>query len=262
MNLLLIPELFFLTATNLSDKEKVFLASCSKIIYNYKSLLKFEQEYNLREIYNGWCITCTKNIIINEFCEPHEEIIKKLLKNLNKQSVIANYPYVNFCSLDINIKLFYNRKIIQIIISYGYHYLAMKMMLNNNGPQKLKQLFRPLRESIVNINYQFINASRYGYLEVIKLLIEKGANIRTQNNQAIIEASEHGHLEIIDLLIKNGIDIRTQNNQAIVNASKGGYLEIVKLLINYGADVCALNNQAIILASENGSEKMKFFRDI
>ena len=128
MNLILIPELFFLTTTNLTDKEKICLVSCSKIIYNYKSLLKFNQGYNLEEIYNKWCILCVKNIIINEFREPYEEIIKEFLKNLITQSIIINYPYVNFCSLNTNIKLFYNQKIIQTIISYGYHYLAVKIL--------------------------------------------------------------------------------------------------------------------------------------
>ena len=34
MNLFL-PELFYLISTNLNDKEKIFLTSCSKITYNY-----------------------------------------------------------------------------------------------------------------------------------------------------------------------------------------------------------------------------------
>ena len=243
MNLLLIPELFFLTTTNLSDKEKISIVSCSKIIYNYKSLLRFNREYNLEKIYNNWRMLCVKNIIINEFHELYEEIIKELLGNLITQSIVANYPYVNFCSLNANIKLFYNRKIIRIIISYGYHYLAMKMMLNNN-------------EYIININYQFVNASRYGYLEVVKLLIEKGANVRAQNNQGIIVASEYGYLEIVKLLIKNNVDMRAQNNRSIISASFNGHLSIVELLIKNGANVCAQNNQAIINASGKGHLKI------
>ena len=47
MNQLLIPELFFLITINLSDKEKIFLTSCSKNILNYKLLLKFDKKYNL-----------------------------------------------------------------------------------------------------------------------------------------------------------------------------------------------------------------------
>ena len=239
MNLILIPELFFLTTTNLSDKEKISLISCSKIIYNYKSLLRFNQRYNLEEIYNKWCMLCVKNITINKFHESYKEKVKELLENLITQSIIVNYLYVNFCSLNTNIKLFYNKEIIRTIISYGYHYLGMKMMLNNN-------------ESFRNINCQFVNASRYGYLEVVKLLIEKGANVRAQNNQGIIDAEKFGNLEIVEFLIKNGADFRSDNGGTLIEASAEGYLSIVELLIINGANVWAKHNQAIIYASEGG----------
>ena len=146
-------------------------------------------EYNL-EIHNTWYV---KNIIVKEF--TLESKIKELLENIIPESIIMNSLYVKFVSNNVNIKLFYNEEIIEKIVSYECSYLTMKIMLNNN-------------ESIDNINEQFIKASICGYLFVIKLLIELGADIHVQNNRSIICASLEGHLSIVELLIKSGANIR------------------------------------------------------
>ena len=52
MNILILPELFYLTSTNLNDKEKIFLISCSKNTYNFRSLLILDSEYCLEEIHD------------------------------------------------------------------------------------------------------------------------------------------------------------------------------------------------------------------
>ena len=232
MNLLLLPELFYQISTNLNDKEKIFIVSCSIITYNLKSLIKLDSGYYSEEISNKWCV---KNILINEFTLES----KKLIKDSIPESIIVKSKYVKFISNNTNIKLFHNKKIIEKIVFHECPYLAMKIMLNNN-------------ESIDNINKQFIKASKYGYLHIIKLLINLGADIRAQNNQAIIYASRGGHLPIVKLLIELGADIHAQDNDAIIDASNRGHLDVVKLLIDSGADVHAQNNQAIILASNRG----------
>ena len=63
----------------------------------------------------------------------------------------------------MNIKLFYNEEIIKKIVSYGCHYLVMKIMLIND-------------DSIDNISKQLIKSSNWGYLDVVKLLIKLGAD--------------------------------------------------------------------------------------
>ena len=44
----------------------------------------------------------------------------------------------------------------------------------------------------------------YGHLEIVKLLIERGTNINTQNNDgdtALTACMPNGHIEIVKLLI-------------------------------------------------------------
>ena len=191
MNLITLPELFCIISSNLNDKEKLYLISCSKITSNRKQLLILDSEYNLKEIDDKYC---ARNIIIKEF--SLEDKIKNLISNLIPESIVVNSKYVKFVSNNINIKLFRDKEIIKKLVSYECSsYLAMKKMLNNDG-------------SIDNINKQFIKASYYGYLDVMKLLINLGADVSTKNDRAIVTASYFGHLDTIKLLIELEADIR------------------------------------------------------
>ena len=166
----------------------------------------------MEEINDGWCV---KNIFIRDF--SLENKIKELLKDLIPESIAANSKYVKFVSNNTNIKLFSNKKIIKKLISYEHPYLAMKIMLNND-------------ESINNINDKFIEASIYGYSNVVKLLIKSGADIHVRNNEALICASYYGHLSVVKLFIDSGANIHDRNNQAIISASYEGHLSVIKII--------------------------------
>ena len=83
-----------------------------------------------------------------------------------------------------------------------------------------------------------IYASMNGQLELVKYLIkEQGANIILDENKALRTASCYGHLEIVKYLIENGADVHSFNDQALRYASGYGHLEIVKYLVEQGADI-------------------------
>ena len=229
---LFLPELFYQITTNLNDREKIFLSLCSKIMYNFKSLLVLNLEYNIEEINDRWNI---KNILIKDF--TLENKIKELIKDLIPESIVINSNYVKFISNNANIRLFHSEEIIKILASYEcYSHLVMKIILNSVEP-------------VYDINDQFIKMSHYGYLSMVKLLMDSGANIRIWGNIAIIEASYGNHLDVVKLLIDYGADVNARDTQAIIVASHKGHLSMVKLLIDCGANVSAQNNQAIIDAS-------------
>lgn len=83
----------------------------------------------------------------------------------------------------------------------------------------------------------------YGNLEMIKYLLEKGADINVKNEDgstALMTASMYGNLEIIKYLIENGADINAKDNDdstALIYASKWGNLETVEYLVKNGADI-------------------------
>jgi ankyrin repeat protein len=103
-----------------------------------------------------------------------------------------------------------------------------------------------------NINGLTNYASKNGHTDIVKLLIENGADIHAIDDYALIYASENGHTDIVNLLIENGADIHAKDDYALIWASKKGYIEIVKLLIENGANIHAKDDYALRWASENG----------
>ncbi|KAM3072635.1 hypothetical protein ACMFMF_006974 [Clarireedia jacksonii] len=91
-------------------------------------------------------------------------------------------------------------------------------------------------------------ASSNGHLEVVKFLLEKDADLSIGDNircTPLIAASGYGHLEIVKLLLERGADlsIATNNGWTPLNAaSSHGHLEIVKLLLERGADLSIATN--------------------
>jgi len=73
-------------------------------------------------------------------------------------------------------------------------------------------------------------ASRRGYTEIVRLLLESGADVNTHGIYALDEASGGGHTEIVRLLLESGADV---NNgvYALRAAQDNGHLEIVDLLL-------------------------------
>ncbi|KAJ7273817.1 ankyrin repeat-containing domain protein [Mycena rebaudengoi] len=88
-------------------------------------------------------------------------------------------------------------------------------------------------------------ASWWGHEEVVKLLIEKGANINAQGGvtgNALHAASVRGHKTVVQLLIDKGADVDAQDGvqgTALQAASYFGNKEVVRLLIERGADLNA-----------------------
>jgi ankyrin repeat protein/predicted RNase H-like HicB family nuclease len=135
---------------------------------------------------------------------------------------------------------------------------------------------------VIKNEYGEINEDKI--IEIVKYLIDNGANINAQNNLplkgstymkspgifeyliklgaiiddrddfSLIYASEHGLLDIVKFLIKNGVDINKYGNKSLIEASKNGHIKIVEYLIKLGVDVNGNDNgeKSIIVASEKG----------
>ena len=88
-------------------------------------------------------------------------------------------------------------------------------------------------------DYALRVASINGHLKVVKYLLEQGANIHAENDDSLRGASEKGHLEVVKYLIDKGADVHAYSDYALLWASKRGHLEVVKYLIEHGADVHA-----------------------
>lgn len=112
---------------------------------------------------------------------------------------------------------------------------------------------KSLIESGVDINAKdtfgytaLICASACGHIEMLQLLIENGAAIKSDSaSVAFIKATALRHVDVVKLFIEKGIDINgvdSVGTTALMEAVVYGYAEIVKLLLDNGADVHATNN--------------------
>lgn len=91
-------------------------------------------------------------------------------------------------------------------------------------------------------------------LDTIKMLVGRGADIRTKDDNVLRWAAFYGYLDIVKYLVDNGCDIHANDDQAIHFACEYGYLDLVKYLMEKGADIYALGMKCfpLLLSAENG----------
>jgi len=71
---------------------------------------------------------------------------------------------------------------------------------------------------------------KHGLIEVVKYLVENGANIHEPNNRALNRACQYGHLEIVKYLIESGADVYAYNNISLDWAKMNDHEEIIRYI--------------------------------
>ena len=89
-------------------------------------------------------------------------------------------------------------------------------------------------------------AAEYGNLEVVKHLLELGANLHADNDWALRSAAAKGHLEVVKYLVEQGADLHAMNDWALRFAAKNVHLEVVKYFVERGADLDRLSEEILI----------------
>jgi ankyrin repeat protein len=90
-------------------------------------------------------------------------------------------------------------------------------------------------------------AAGEGHPEIVKFLLEKGADINAGNEYdrtALMSAAIRGQVEIVRLLLDRGADVNAKDlrdNTALIDAAWGGNPAVLKLLLGKAADVNAKN---------------------
>ena len=83
-------------------------------------------------------------------------------------------------------------------------------------------------------------------------LIEHGADIHAENDDALCWAVENGHLNVVKCLVEHGANIHTRNDYVLRHAADRGYLNVVKYLVEHGANIHTRNDIALRWAAKNG----------
>lgn len=168
-------------------------------------------------------------------CSKHQKAMAKLLLDFgadpNYLSNAAGTPlYVAVCVKDIELS---------------------KLLIDNGADVNLLGEYSLLPFLPKNLKSSPINvASARGYLEIVKLLLERGCNpnvyISYGSNTPLGSAAENGHLDVMMALLEGGADPSYQgegwfSTSPLFTAVVENQLEAVKLLVEAGANINSHN---------------------
>ena len=125
---------------------------------------------------------------------------------------------------------------------------------------KLLLTFYPEIDYRCKKNELLVSCCGYGHFDIVKWLVDNGANIRTRNYKPFGRACKHGHLEtakyLLDLINKEEEEknecVHAYCDSALRWSAKNGHLEVVKWLVNNGADIRVNNYQSFQFACLHG----------
>lgn len=86
------------------------------------------------------------------------------------------------------------------------------------------------RKVFIDDGISLFYSAKNGYFDILKYLIENGADVHASNNVALRWASCKGHLEIVKYLVEKGANIHAEDNYALRYATQKQHLNIVNYL--------------------------------
>lgn len=109
----------------------------------------------------------------------------------------------------------------------------------------------------MSANDELINCARNGQLKKVEKCLKNGANINASDENgetALTQACDSGHYDIVKYLIEQGADTNADGGKGLMFASYRGYLNIVQILTQNGADIKATDGgwTALMFAAERG----------
>ena len=141
---------------------------------------------------------------------------------------------------------------------------ALQVAADKGDVQEVQRLIDFLKKSELNVDYMvngysaLMKASQKGQTDIVKILLDAGANNDLQDSfgdSALVWASMEGHSNCVKMLLDAGAntDLQSRNGWcALMAASRRGHPVCVKLLLNAGANRDLQNSvgcSALILAS-------------
>ena len=134
---------------------------------------------------------------------------------------------------------------------YGNDILKKIVYYSQIGALKQTILEGKLR----NIDELLVIAIRRDNTEIVKLLIENGANVKNSNSYPLHAAVGKRNAEIVKILLEHGAnpaDCHKSRNYPLYTASDNGDTDIVRMLLDAGADVYECNSNSLVRATRKG----------
>ena len=178
--------------------------------------------------------------------EGHREIVDLLIKG----------------GADVNIKRSDGFTALMFAAQEGYADIAKILFANGADANAIR--------SSDNGSALMLGAAQ-GHANAVACLLKYGADVNLVSNDgvsALIPASELGHIDVVKLLLDNGANLKVQRRSdgvtALIIAAYKGHADIVKLLIDKGANVNEKSHKGttpyMTASSEGHAEVVKILR--
>lgn len=280
--LTLIPDVDKVTLLNLNDELLFNLASKNPYVNSLMNeefwTSKFQKRYNVtlckyevshESVYREFSRLSGYNLAMRTIERGFIELID-LSGKYNKDNLLiyaakrGRIQVVKLLLDNISVDLYNN----VVVFATQYGHLELVDFLLGKGTTNLDYLFKIAIDnhnlSMVVLlldkgadihtqnDYALKVAAFGGDFILVKLLLDRGANIHVNNDYALRWGCQNNNLMVVKLLLDRGANIHVDNNSPLQWAAKEGNFEVVKLLLSRGADIHALENAALRFAAEKG----------
>jgi len=86
-------------------------------------------------------------------------------------------------------------------------------------------------------------AVHMGHHEVVRVLLDNGADVGPTGDEMLMRAYNHGHLEVMRLLLEHGTRTKMLDSQLLHDASRHGRADVIQLLFQHKANVDAKDRE-------------------
>lgn len=131
------------------------------------------------------------------------------------------------------------------------------VIASRNGD--LKNVCRLINEG-ADVHYEcdeaLIVAAGNGHIKILSVLLEADADLHVNNDEAFRSAVDNEHYRLVRYMLDKGVSANTNDEYLLKSAIERGHLEIVKMAIEYGADVRSEYEHPLYLAARGGHVKI------
>ena len=140
-------------------------------------------------------------------------------------------------------------------INYQHQYMTPFTSAARNGHLTVATVL--LDAGAAGLRLAFKIASSWGQTPMVALLLDRGADIHDDGDEALRVSAFRGQLETTQLLLDRGADVHAQNDLALrLCVRHRNRLEMVRFLLDRGADVHAQGDEALRDVAEKGKPEM------